>query len=140
MRSAACLTRRPALPGSWPRCGRISTTPWSRAGEALEGSYGFPDPDDEHVIAAAVVGGAGTIVTVDKKFIDFDLPNGIEGQGPSEFAANTVRVNPTRARLAVQMIADRSGRTGPSQTPPLIVEQLEKRYLMIEAGDLLRES
>ncbi len=86
--------------------------------EGLEGTYGLPDPDDEHVLAATVVAGAGAIVTDNMKhFPQPELPTGIEAISPAEFAANTVAVDPIRARVAVASIATRSGRKGPHLTP-----------------------
>jgi hypothetical protein len=47
--------------------------------EGLEGTYGLPDPDDEHLVAVAVVGGAAAMVTDNAHDLPLELmPNGIE--------------------------------------------------------------
>lgn len=79
----------------------------------LEGSFGLPDPDDEHVAAAAVIACAGAIVTVNVKDFPADrLPDTLEVLHPAVFALNTVSLDPVRAARAVQAIASRSGRLG----------------------------
>jgi len=108
--------------------------------EGLEGSYGLPDPDDEHVLAAAVVGGAGAIVTLNSK--DFPramMPHGLEVLSPAAFALSTVSLKPDQAWQAVREIVDRSGKRGPVRTTDEVLNVLAGRYGMIDAVDLLRE-
>ncbi|MDO6962831.1 PIN domain-containing protein [Rhizobium alvei] len=55
--------------------------------EALEGTFGLPDPDDEHVLAAAVHAGAGLILSFNLK--DFPVrrlkPLGVRAEMPDSF-------------------------------------------------------
>jgi predicted nucleic acid-binding protein len=105
--------------------------------EPLEGTFGLPDPDDEHVVAAAVLGGAGVIVTHNlKDFPAERLPGSLQAVGPREFAHTTVSLDPSRSLLAVQSIADRSSR--PHRSVLDLLLSLETRFDMAEAVALLR--
>jgi predicted nucleic acid-binding protein len=106
--------------------------------EALEGTYGLPDADDEHVAAAAFTAGARVIVTRNLKDFPADrLPRGIEVAAPSQFAHNVVALDPRQAWVAIETMATRSGRWGPSVSAFAILELLESRYGMVEACCLL---
>src|SRR5215475_4817814 len=97
----------------------------------LEGRYGLPDPDDEHVVAAAVIAGAGAIVTHNvRDFPMARIPTGVQVVRPSDFACNTVAVDPTRALTAVEAVVRRSGRHGPHLTVDDVLDHLASRYQM----------
>lgn len=105
--------------------------------EPLDGTFGLPDPDDEHVVAAALVGGAGVIVTSNLK--DFPLqriPDPLKVARPAQFAADTVAVSPDVARRAVAAMATRF--VLPPLTAEQILDRLIARYSMIEAVELIR--
>lgn len=108
--------------------------------EALEGTYGLPDVDDEHVLAAAHIGGAGAIVTENLK--DFPLalvPDGIEIVQPAMFALNAVELGPDIAHRALEGMVTRSGTKGPPRSKTDLLDILENTYGMNEAVELLRE-
>jgi predicted nucleic acid-binding protein len=105
--------------------------------EPLEGTFGLPDPDDEHVVAAALVGGAGVIVTSNlKDFPPPTIPEPLKVVAPAQFAADTVAVSPDMARRAVVAIASRL--TRPALAVEQILERLETRYNMVESVELIR--
>ena len=104
--------------------------------EPHDGAFGLPDPDDEHVLAAAVVGGAGAIITLNlRDFRIAKIPH-IKVLSPAEFAADTVSVSPDDALRAVQTMASRY--SAPPLTTEEILSRLVQRYQMTEAVELIR--
>lgn len=102
--------------------------------EPLEGSFGLPDVDDEHVVAAAVVGGAGAIVTDNlKDFPPKFVPSHIQVLSGRDFASNTADVDPERAARALRAMSLRRHKT--KQTPHELVDLLVKLYGMNEVAE-----
>lgn len=108
--------------------------------EGLDGTFGLPDPCDEHVLAAALVGGAEVIVTENLRDFPAELlPAGIEVLKAAEFARNSVDLSPRGALAAVDEIVARSGTLGPRLTRERVFDVLEVRYGMTESVRLMRE-
>lgn len=103
--------------------------------EDLVHSVGLPDPDDEHVVAAAVRAGAQSLVTENLRHFPADLlPPELSVLSPQDFADATVRVDPERALSATIAMAERRSNT-PLDT---VLETLESRYGMNAAAATLR--
>lgn len=82
--------------------------------EPLEAAYDLPDPDDRHVIAAAVVGRADVIVTDNMRDFPADkLPAGLDVQSADEFLLYAIDLAPGVVLAAITEVAGRTGRTGP---------------------------
>jgi predicted nucleic acid-binding protein len=109
--------------------------------EPLEGTFGLPDPDDEHVAAAAVIARAGVIVTENlKDFPAARLPADLQVLPAAEFAFNSVGVDPVASLRAVKAIAERSGRAGNNWTVDDVLTLLEARYGMTDTVSVLRSA
>lgn len=109
--------------------------------EPLEGTFGLPDIDDEHVVAAAVLAKAGAIVTENMKdFPEDRIPPQIKILSAKEFCRDTVEMNPQLASRAVREMAARSGRYGPKLDEDSILDILEQRYGLNETTVMIRET
>lgn len=70
-----------------------------------------PDPDDRHVLAAAITGNADVIVTVNlKDFPDHCLPPGIEVRHPDRFLSDMRSARPDGVLVALEKYAERAHR------------------------------
>jgi hypothetical protein len=107
--------------------------------EPLEGSYGLPDPNDEHLVAAAMVGGAGVIVSDNVKDLPSKLlPEGITVAKAARFAADSVSISPGAAQRALSQISVRY--TNPPRTVDDLLDLLASRYGMERATVMIRDT
>jgi hypothetical protein len=93
--------------------------------EGLESGLQLPDPNDRHVLAAAIKCDAGTIVTCNLKDFPDDVlaPYGITAQHPDEFIEHAFGINSAAVIAAVR--AHRASLSRPAMT----VEELLEVYM-----------
>lgn len=131
-RTAALKSARALVAAMRTSFGDPLVTGW----EPLDGSFGLPDRDDEHVVAAAVVSGAGAIVTDNSKhFPAARVPAHIQVLSGREFAENTADVDPESAARALCKISRRRMKT--PQSPRELVALLVARYQMDAVADVV---
>lgn len=96
----------------------------------------LPDPNDRHVLAAAIRGNADAIVTANVK--DFPATilskNDIEIQTPDQFVLNQVLLHPPRALGAIKRM--REGWNRPAMSALKMVDLFEQRNLPQTAAHL----
>ena len=81
--------------------------------EPLEPAFDLPDPNDRHVLAAAVKAGAQVIVTQNlRDFPDYALtPWGVEAKAPDDFLVDQYHLDRVGLRSIVNdIVADRTSR------------------------------
>ena len=105
--------------------------------ERLDGTFGLPDPTDEHVVATAVVGHASVIVT--DNLVDFPasaLPVGIQAITPADFTARIAKALPGSATTALLEMSARL--RNPTMSPSDLLDYFDSHYQMNETTALLR--
>ena len=104
--------------------------------EALVSEIVLPDPDDRHVLAAAIHGGAGVIVTANLR--DFPMrrtrPYGISVQHPDRFFDAIATRQPLRACAALREL--RLALKAPPFTVTELLQALERQGLRTTAAGL----
>lgn len=99
----------------------------------------LPDPDDRHVLAAAIVGHADAIVTFNLKDFPTDYVRqfGIEVLHPDDFVMNQVDLNQVACLAAIK--AMRAGWNSPAYTAMQLVE-FYARIGLTQTSDFLRSA
>lgn len=98
----------------------------------------LPDPDDRHVLAAAIRGHADVIVTMNLRDFPADTigPFGIEAQHPDEFVLHLLGLAPGAVAAAAEN--HRQSLKNPPKTVAEYLEALERQGLT-QTASVLRE-
>lgn len=104
--------------------------------EPLIESIVLPDPDDRHVVAAAVVGQADVIVTTNLRHFPAETlaPFGIEAQHPDEFVYQQFGLDEARVLSAFRAMRARLHK--PPMTADEFIRNLKAKGLVKTAGEL----
>jgi hypothetical protein len=104
--------------------------------EPLIEAVKLPDPDDRHVVAAAIRARAQTIVTANLKDFpsDYLADWDIEAQSPDRFVLAQIELNQQAVYGAVQRIAD--SRRNPPCSVEDVLRELERSGLVASATAL----
>ena len=139
----ALLRRRPDLPREKLERTRIlmdkhATDALVSGFEELIDGLRLPDPDDRHVLAAAIRGRADVIVTCNLKDFPADAlkPYGIEAQHPDEFVLNLLDLAPGVVAAAARDHLE--SLKNPPKTIPEYLDVLERQGLT-QTVSVLRE-
>jgi len=97
--------------------------------ESIIPTLQLPDPDDRHVLAAAIYAKAESIVTLNLKHFPKStlLPYGIEALSPDEFVSRLIQENPIRVLETVEY--HRSSLKNPPKTVDEYLTTLKKQGL-----------
>jgi predicted nucleic acid-binding protein len=140
--AAAVQKRRPDIPPE--RLGRLRELMTDAVPDCMVRDYEqlieglqLRDPDDRHVLAAAIKAGAQIIVTADKDFTPADLaPWNIEAKHPDDFVLDQIDINDRMVWGCVQQIAI-SRRQHPVTVEDVLGE-LDRSGLVRSAAELRR--
>lgn len=106
--------------------------------QSLIAGVELPDPNDRHVVAAAIRAGAQTIVTANMKDFPIDRlrPFGLEAVAPDDFVLNCLDLAPESLVSAVK--AQAAALKAPTRTLAEVLQQLKLCGLEQSVAELIR--
>ena len=105
--------------------------------ERLIDDINLPDPDDRHIVAAGVAGGASVILTWNLR--DFSTPelqrHGLTARTPDAFLSNLHNIAPALMTASLSNARRNLGKSGLSASDVLAVLKVQK---LVQLADRLR--